>query len=135
MKKTKIFILLILIAFLFVNIAMAAAQYRVGDKVMVKWQGKWYPANIIAKKSATVYRIHYLGWNSSFDEDVSIKNIKPYVATNASWKVGDKVMVKWGSQWWKAVILEVRKDGYKVHYEGYDAKWDEVVASSRIKAR
>jgi hypothetical protein len=52
----------------------------------------------------------------------------------ASWKTGDKVEVKWGGTWYPAVILEVKEDIFKIHYDGYGSNWDEWVGSDRIRS-
>lgn len=55
------------------------------------------------------------------------------VKTPAIYKVGDMVQVLWEEKWYAAVILEVIDGKYKVHYEGWEAKWDEVVDVARMK--
>jgi hypothetical protein len=48
--------------------------------------------------------------------------------------VGDPVLVEWEKNTYPAVILEVAgPTKFKVHYEGYDPIWDEVVPRDRIK--
>jgi hypothetical protein len=48
--------------------------------------------------------------------------------------VGDKVLVEWEGNVYPAVILEaVSPTKYKIHYEGYDNLWDEVVSRDRIR--
>ncbi|WP_437957765.1 hypothetical protein WME76_41735 [Sorangium sp. So ce119] len=49
-------------------------------------------------------------------------------------KVGDRVDVEWKGSYKPAVITGVVAPGsYRVHFEGYDAQWDEVVTEARIK--
>jgi hypothetical protein len=48
--------------------------------------------------------------------------------------VGDQVLVEWEGGVYPAVIIEVSGPSkYKVHYDGYDEIWDEVVLRARIK--
>ena len=48
--------------------------------------------------------------------------------------MGDKVLVEWEKNVYPAVIIESPTPGkLKVHYEGYDAIWDEVIARDRVK--
>jgi hypothetical protein len=48
--------------------------------------------------------------------------------------VGDKVLVDWEKNTYPAVILEISgPTKFKVHYDGYDPAWDEVVSRDRIK--
>ncbi|MGG9971709.1 Tudor-knot domain-containing protein [Ferruginibacter sp. SUN002] len=49
--------------------------YKVGDKVMVVWNGDWYPATIIEQKDQQ-YKITYDGFSSSWDEYVTPDRIK-----------------------------------------------------------
>lgn len=62
--------------------------------------------------------------------------------------VGDVVEVAWkgkfrlesldiyqGLAWWSAVVVDKRQDGsrYKIHYPGWDARWDEWVHRDRLR--
>lgn len=48
--------------------------------------------------------------------------------------VGDRVLVEWEGQSYPAIILEAPSPSkFKVHYEGYDSVWDEVVVKDRVK--
>lgn len=50
--------------------------------------------------------------------------------------VGDHVLVEWEEDVYPAMIIEVPGPGkVKVHYDGYDELWDEVVPRSRVKGR
>jgi hypothetical protein len=56
---------------------------------------------------------------------------KPY-------RVGDHVLVEWeeGKAPYPAYVLEVNgKSRYRVHFEGYDARWDEDIGIDRIVGR
>ncbi|MSP23911.1 MAG: hypothetical protein EXR75_01860 [Myxococcales bacterium] len=53
-----------------------------------------------------------------------------------AYNVGDKVLVEWDGKDYAAVITDVPGPGkLKVHFDGYDEMWDEVVARNRIKGR
>lgn len=51
----------------------------------------------------------------------------------SEFKVGDVVEVEWKGSWYKANVLEVKDGKYKIHYEGYDASYDEEVGKERIR--
>ena len=51
-----------------------------------------------------------------------------------TYAVGDHVYVEWDGNAYPAMILsQVGPTKYKVHYDGYDAIWDETVTRDRIK--
>jgi hypothetical protein len=51
--------------------------YRVGEYVLVEWEeGKIYPAYIVEVSGSARYRVHFDGYDSRWDEDVSIDRIK-----------------------------------------------------------
>lgn len=57
-------------------------------------------------------------------------------ASTQRFSAGDKVSVYWGRRWYPATVLAVRgPDSFKVHYDNYGSKWDEVVGGRKIKAR
>jgi hypothetical protein len=138
--------------------------YRVGDHVLVEWEDgspNLYPGYILAQVSETRYRIHFEGYDSRFDEDVSVDQIKsmvqgPVVAPPPPrhvarvvglprepdagaalvvnpYKAGDRLRVRWRGSIYSAVVLEVvAKDRVQVRYEGHESAWDEVVPLDRI---
>jgi hypothetical protein len=55
--------------------ARAAAGYKVGDPVMVKWKGAWYPASVLKSQGGNFY-IHYDGYDNSWDEWVGTNRIR-----------------------------------------------------------
>jgi hypothetical protein len=50
--------------------------FKIGDRVQVEWHGGWYPASVIGQPSPSRYRIHYDGYDSSWDENVDPTRIK-----------------------------------------------------------
>lgn len=50
-------------------------QYRIGEKVEVEWQKKWYPAKVLEVKGGSHF-ITYEGYGSEWDEWVSSKRIR-----------------------------------------------------------
>jgi hypothetical protein len=137
--------------------------YRVGEHVWVEWDGKNYPAYIIEKKTPTRFRVHFDGYDSRWDEDVTLDRVKgrvegpaipppppervaraagvspkasSSVAPGTPFKVGDRVKVRWrGSVYPATVVGVVAADRFLVHYEGHESAWDETVPLDRIAAR
>lgn len=105
---------------------------RVGERLEVKWQGKWYKAQIIDSKGQS-YKIHYVEDDDSWDEWVSADRMRPYRPT--AYAAGAKVLVKSEGKWWPATVLRAWYGLHYVHYDDWSAEWDEWVASTAIKKR
>jgi hypothetical protein len=57
----------------------STATYLVGEKVDVEWNGSWWKAEIVGV-NGSLYRVHYTGWASSWDENVTLARIRPATA-------------------------------------------------------
>lgn len=56
------------------------------------------------------------------------------VAAYAQFNKGTKVMINYQDQWYPGKILEVKENKtYLVSYDDYDASWNEVVSTDRLK--
>lgn len=53
----------------------AAAAWKAGDSVDVNWKGTWYQGRVLSV-SGSQYRIHYIGWASSWDETVPASRLR-----------------------------------------------------------
>lgn len=56
-------------------VATSGSSFSAGDSVQVQWKGKWYPASVLAVQG-NKYKIHYTGYESSWDEWVGPSRIK-----------------------------------------------------------
>ena len=54
-------------------------------------------------------------------------------AQQTTWNVGDHIEVQWQGDWYRAEVIEVKGNQYKVHYDGYASSWDEWLDKSRIR--
>lgn len=55
-------------------------------------------------------------------------------ACKRSYAVGDHVMVEWEGKNYPAYVMEAQGPAkFKIHYDGYDTIWDEVIARDRIR--
>lgn len=54
----------------------ARSSFAVDDSVDVEWKGSWYPANVMEVKPQGKYKIHYQGYDSSWDETVGPSRIR-----------------------------------------------------------
>jgi hypothetical protein len=113
--------------------------YRVGEHVLVEWEKDQppYPAYIIERVGATRYRVHFDGYDSRWDEDVSFDRVlgrveghvaapppptkvalaagvaSPKTAGSAGevavspYKEGDRVRVSWRGSVYSATVVKV----------------------------
>jgi RNA binding activity-knot of a chromodomain len=49
-------------------------------------------------------------------------------------RTGEQVDVIWRGTWYRAEILQLAGGKYKIHYTGWDSKWDEWVEPARISS-
>lgn len=65
---------------------------------------------------------------------VILTTLLTLTACKRSYGVGDKVLVEWEGNIYPAVIRESPGPAkFKVHYDGYDEMWDEVISRDKIK--
>jgi len=113
--------------------------YRVGEHVLVEWEKEQppYPAYITERVGATRYRVHFDGYDSRWDEDVSFERLlgrvegpvsvppppskvalaagvaSPKTAGSAGevavspYKEGDRVRVSWRGSVYSATVVKV----------------------------
>ncbi len=60
---------------------------------------------------------------------------QPSSTVSKGFSIGAPVMVEWHGKWWPAKVIDAKIDLWKIHYDGYDASWDEWVGPERIKAK
>lgn len=135
-------------------------DYRIGEFVWVGWEGRDYPAYVIDHKIKTRYRVHYDGYDSRWDEDVTLDRIRGRIhgpvtpppppekvaramglrptpsgsaGAPSSYSVGDRIRVRWRGSAYAASIVAIDGPGkILVRYDGYGNEWDEVVTDERI---
>jgi hypothetical protein len=112
--------------------ASALPFARFGEHVEVQWRRRWWPAKILAQQSEG-FLVHYVGFESTSDEVVPLDRIRPYAPEMHA--VGSAVDVRWHGEWFPAVVLEARLGIHRIHYEGFEASWDEWVSRARIRLR
>lgn len=50
--------------------------FKVGDSVEIQWEGSWFPGQILEVLSDGVFKIHYSGFDSSWDEVVTAVRVR-----------------------------------------------------------
>lgn len=103
---------------------------RVGERLEVQAEGDWWKARVLEVKGEQV-KVRYYGWAASYDEWVGPERVRQYAP--AARAEGQKVQVESDGKWYDATVIEARLGLTKVHYEGWDASWDEWVPSSRLR--
>lgn len=103
--------------------------------VQVYWGGKLWPAQIL-RADGDFHWITYPGWPSYWNEWVlSDRIVDDAAAPSAAVARAQAVSVEWHGTWYPATVLAVRGARYLIHYDGYDADWDEWVDATRLRAR
>ena len=145
-------------------LAACADNYRIGDQVLVDYDGNRCPGYIIDLKGKTRFRVHFDFEGYEWQDDVSLDKLlgraqPPVVAcplprrvrnalglrsANANaeqaqaspYRVGDRVRVRWRDSVYPATITQVvASDRLLVHYDGHENVWDETIGPDRIVDR
>lgn len=132
-------------------------SYRIGDYVLVDWCDGQYPAYIIEKRGRTRFRVHFDGYESRWDTEIRFEDIRQRLGeppktmpplcdrvaralgikkesdTASAYRQGARVKVTWRGSVYNATITEILgPDKFKVHYDGHESFWDEVISGDRI---
>jgi hypothetical protein len=133
---------------------------RIGDQVIVEYEGRQCSGYVIDKKSDTRFRIHFDFEGYDWEDDVSADHMLGRVqdpvpdcplparvrATlglvetpkspdrSSPYRVGDRVRVRWRDSVYPASVTQVlAADTVVVHYQGHEDAWDETINVDRIE--
>jgi hypothetical protein len=109
-------------------------RYPVGAAIKVYWGGKVWPARVTAAEG-DFHFITYPGWPAHWDEWVTSRRIVGDEPIAATVPKGSAVTVEWRGEWYPARVLQRQGDRTLIHYDGYDASWDEWVGPRRLRQR
>jgi hypothetical protein len=70
-----------------VGTAAEAAAFKVGDKVAIEWKGTWWEGSVLEANNGQ-FKVHYTGWNASWDETVSSARLR---ASNGTARRGSEI--------------------------------------------
>jgi hypothetical protein len=59
-------------------------ELEVGMKVLANWSGKWWRAEILAKESRGRVRVHFVGWDSMWDQSMARNDLQVDLADSAN---------------------------------------------------
>ncbi len=94
--------------------------------LFVEWGGTWWAATVNGPTKNGLTPIHYIGWESSWDESVTSQRMARRVDDG-------RVVVYRGGTWVPATILFKTNDGrFHVHFENLSKELDETVGASRV---
>ncbi|MBL8016171.1 MAG: caspase family protein [Ignavibacteria bacterium] len=99
-------------------------NYKIGDKIKVSWEGKWYDAEV-KKAENDFYYIKYDGYEDFWNEWVAYDRIKTGRERSAQ--------VEQKGVWYPAEVLEEKDGRYFIRYTNYSYVWDEWVGKDRIR--
>jgi hypothetical protein len=109
-------------------------HYAAGAAVEVYWGGKVWPAKV-ERADGDFHFISYPGWPAYWNEWVTSRRIVDATSKAGVIPQAAAVMVEWRGDWYPAQVLQRKADRYLIHYDGYDASWDEWVGQRRIRRR
>jgi hypothetical protein len=133
---------------------------RIGDHVLVEYDGRHCPGYVIDKKRDTRFRIHFdfegYDWEDEVAADQVLGRVQDPTAEcplptrvraslglvetpkssdrGSAYRVGDRVRVRWrGSVYPASVTAVLAPDTVVVHYQGHEDAWDETINLDRIE--
>lgn len=106
---------------------------------------KWYKATVM-EISGDQYKVRFDGYTDG-DRWLKREHFRTAAKSTATgsqavkqeaagsgFTAGSKVEIFFGTSWYKGAVLDAKDGKYKVHYDGWDNKWDEWVSSNRLRA-
>lgn len=113
-----------------------AAKPKADYHCEAQWKEKWYKA-VVREYDAPSdeYYVHYLGYDDSYDEWLPAANIRPYKPTE--FLVGAKVQAldDDDGKWYPATVRDAWYGLHLIHYDGYDATYDQWLGPKYVKTR
>lgn len=111
-------------------------DYRPGEKVLVKFQGRTLLAEVVAQVAPTQWRVRYDGFGDAATEDVGPERLRrPYLGS-APFPAGSEVTVDFSGKAVPGTVLAViGPDSVLVRFDGYKANYDQDVKTQRVAAR
>lgn len=85
-------------------------------------------APLDAKEGQSLLRCGYCRMTHAFVKP------PPPEPEGAQWSAGERAVIEWGGRWWPGTVLRsTRLRVWLVHYDGWDARWNEEVEDSRLR--
>lgn len=113
--------------------ARGPAAPRAGERVLAFSEGQWYKAKILGTATDGRIHVHYVGFDSSWDEWLPTAKVRVY--RPHEYAVGTPVEVQSDEdgEWYGATVRRAWYGLHLVRYDDYDASWDEWVGPAAIR--
>lgn len=105
---------------------------RQGERLEVEWKGKWYRAEILVT-SGNQCKIHYIGFEDSWDEWVGPERVRAYQPKNLDQGTAIEVYYRKDKKWYPAKVIRSWYGLTFIHYVNYPDEWDEWVGPEQIR--
>ncbi|XP_077985599.1 uncharacterized protein LOC144440182 [Glandiceps talaboti] len=108
-------------------------RYKRGDRVEVFWSSSWFPAEVIEVGPRKLLKIHYEGWNSSYDEKVDYQQctFRDGSAIEDMDKLNIGSELKYNT--YDVTVVDIITSSCKIRYDGYSTSWDTWVLPDEVK--
>lgn len=105
---------------------------RQGERLEVEWKGKWYRAEILVT-SGNQCKIHYIGFEDSWDEWVGPERMRAYQPKHLDQGTAIEVYYRKDQKWYPAKVIRSWYGLTFIHYINYPDEWDEWVGPEQIR--
>lgn len=131
----------------------AGGGYKVGDRVEILYDGKWYPGSVL-EVGNNQWKVHYDGYDSGWDTWMPADRLRAGTAAADPGKprepaapvepdmpvtgdpvVGEACEASWNNSWYWVRILKVDGGRYFIHWDGYGDEKDEWVTRDRLRRK
>lgn len=108
-------------------------------RVSVRWRdGDTYRGTVLGDCKTAQTKpgkaVHFAGYPAADDECMALSRVRPFSVPKQRFTTGSTVYIEWEKVWYASTLLAYELGLYHVHYQGFDAFWDEWVAPSRIRS-
>jgi hypothetical protein len=120
--------------------------------VLIRWGTGWYPGTVLRNECQRYVRIQFTGYGPEWEEIASLEDLRdpsqgattvpeersaegPTLDPQDRLTRGMALDALYGSTWYPVHVLSVHGDTVRVHYDGYEARWDEDMSRDRLRRR
>jgi hypothetical protein len=104
-------------------------RFSFGSYVSAPDQNRKRPARVIGERNGEI-TVRFYDYADKHTANVPVAKLAKLEFKN--YAQGESLHVLWEGKLWKASVLQKDGDFHLIHYEGYEAGWDEWVLANRI---